>query len=134
MPGGRSNSRAKLGDFALDVLCREPNRRAHVKCRARTERAHVVGRDVGVRVHDEDRGGVDVEDFGGDLRHRRIGALPHVDGADIQTATAVGIQIDDRDRRRRRGDALEADRNAAPAPDAALAAIEGPFQFNRSAT
>ena len=68
----------------LGVLGREPHRIAHVKGRARAERAHVVGRDVGVGMHDADRGGIHVERLGRDLRHHRVGPLPHIDGADIK--------------------------------------------------
>ena len=113
-------------ELVLGVLGREPHRVAHVEQRARAERRHVVGRHVGVGMHDAHRLGRDVEHLGDDLRVGGVGALPHVDGAAIERAAAVGRDVDDRDRGGRRDRGLEADGDAAPALHRAGAAIERP--------
>ena len=112
------------GDLGLGFLGGKPHRVAHVEQRARAERAHVVGRHVGVARHDADALGRHVEHFADHLRHRRVGALPHVDGAAIKRGAAVGRDVDDGDRRGRRDHRLERDRKAAPTPQRAVAAVE----------
>ena len=75
-------------------------------------------------MHDAHVLGLEVEHLGDDLRHRGVGALPHVDGAHDEAAAAVGVDIDDGDRRGRRDRGLEADGDAAPAAHGAAAAVE----------
>ena len=77
-------------DLGARFFGREPHRVTHVKQRARAERAHIVGRHVGIARHDPYRLGRHVEHFADHLRHRGIGALPHVNGAAIQRGAAVG--------------------------------------------
>ena len=114
-PSGRPTSLRQRRELGLGVLGREPHRIAHVIERARAERRHVVGRHVGVGMHDLHRLGRDVEHLGDDLRVGGVGALPHVDGAAIERDAAVGGDVDDRDRRGRRDRGLEADGDAAAA-------------------
>ena len=121
------------GELGLGVLGREPHRVAHVIERARAERRHVVGRHVGVGMHDLHRLGRDVEHLGHELRIGGVGALPHVDGAAIERDAAVGRDIDDRDRGGRRDRRLEADGDAAALLHRAGAALERRLQFMRSA-
>lgn len=73
-----------------------------------------------------DQFGVEVQNLGRDLGHHRIGALPHVDGADIETATAVSVKVYDRNRRRRRRNSLKSDRQTATAADLVVAPIKWP--------
>ena len=129
--GERDIAAFRLADFArerrdlgLGVLGGEPHRMAHVEQRARAERPHVVGRHVGVARHDADALGRHVEHLADHLRHRGVGALPHVDGAAIKRRAAVGRDVDDRDRGGRRDHRLERDREAAAAPHRAVAAVE----------
>ena len=123
-PSGTPTSRASACELCLGVLGREPHRIAHVIERARAERRHVVGRHVGVGMHDLHRLGRDVEHLRHELRIGGVGALPHVDGAAIERDAAVGRDIDDRDRGGRRDRGLEADRDAAALLHRAGAAVE----------
>ena len=124
MPSGRPASAASARSFVRAILGGEPHRIAHVEQRARAERAHVVGRHIGIGMHDADVFGVQIEHLGGDLREGSVRALPHVDRAGVERRRAVGGDVDDRDRRGRRDRGLETDGDAAAAADRAGAAIE----------
>ena len=114
-------------DLGARLLGGEPHGVAHVEQRARTERAHVIGRDIGIARHDAHRLGRHVEHFADHLRHRGVGALPHIDGAAIKRGAAIGRDIDDRHRRRGRDHRLDRDRKAAAAAYHAGAAVERLF-------
>ena len=77
-------------------------------------------------MHHLDALGRNVEHLGDDLRVRSVGALPHVNRAAVKRHTAIGGHVDDRDRGGGRDRGLEADRDAAPAFDGAIAALERP--------
>ncbi len=124
LPSGSPTLARQRLDLVARLLGGEPHGVAHVEQRARAERAHVVGRHVGVARHDPHRLGRDVEHLADHLRHRGVGALAHVDGAAIERGAAVGGDVDDRDRGGRRDHRLEADGDAAAAPDRAGAAVE----------
>ena len=77
-------------DFGARFLGRELHGMAHVEQRARAERAHVVGRDIGVALHDPDGFRRNVEQLADDLGHSGVGALPHIDGVGVEHDAAVG--------------------------------------------
>ena len=114
----------QLIDFGQCIFGRELDGVAHVEERARAERRHVVGRHVGVGVHHGDRLRRHVEHLAGNLRHRGIGALPHVRGAAVDDA-ARRRSRHHRERGGGRDARLEADRNAAALLHFARAASKG---------
>ena len=62
-----------------------------------------------------------VKHLGDDQRHRGVGALAHVDRPHVERDAAVGADVHDGDRGRRRDRGLEADGDAASAPHDAAA-------------
>ncbi len=111
-------------DLGTRILGREPHRMAHVEQRARAQRAHVVGRHIGVARDHPHVLGRDVEHLAHHLRHGRVGALAHVDGAAIERGAAVASDIDVGNRGRGRDHGLHRHREAAAAAHRPSAAVE----------
>ena len=82
-------------------------------------------------MHHAHRFGGQAEHFAGDLRHRGVRALPHVDGAAIDDAAAVAIDVHRGKRRGRRHAGLEADGNAAAAAQHPRASIKRTIPFKQ---
>ena len=129
--GQRNVASLRLADLArhrFDLLARllrrQPHRVTHVKERARAERAHVVWRDVGVARHDAHAFRRDIEHLAGDLRHRGVRALAHVDGSAIKRGAAVGGDGEVGHRGGRRDDSLDRHGDATAAAQRAVAARE----------
>ena len=112
---GQADVLGQLHQLVARIFGSQLHRMAHVVGRTRTQRRHVVGRDVGIGMNNGDRFNRNAQRLGGKLRHRGIGTLPHVDGAAIHHAAAVGADIYDGHRRCRRNARLEADGNATAA-------------------
>ena len=64
------------------------------------------------------------EHFGDNLRHAGVRALPHIDRVGVEHDAAVGADVHDGARGGRRDRRLEADGDAAAAPNRARAAVE----------
>ena len=80
------------------IFCGAPHRVAHVVGGTGAESGHIVRSHVGIGMHHPNRFGRDTEDFGGDLRHRGIRTLSHIDSVGVQNNAAIGRNIDDRAR------------------------------------